>query len=167
MRDIFTEDIIKKERNDGNLVLIVLCVISAVVAFVLDIINLIFGGFIMCAVFGYLAFNFASKHHVEYEVEMTNEMVQVDAIYNRQQRKTLLEINLQDAKAVAPTNALRLEGLRKSGMKTISFTSGVADRKTYSIIGEFSGIPMEIIIEPTEKILEHLRFICKNTFYEE
>ncbi len=166
MKDKCTEDIIIKERNDINLVLIVLCIISAVLAFVLDVINLIWGGFIMSAVFAYLAFSFASKQNVEYEFEMANEMVYISAIYNKQNRKEIMEFNLKEAKVVAPTDSLRLEGMRASGMRTSTFTTGNGERQTYSIIGEFGGISREIIIEPTEKILEHIRYICKNTFYE-
>lgn len=166
MRDKFTEDTIVRERNDGNIMLIALCIVLAVILILLNLLGIIFGGYILGGIAGFMAYYFSTRQNVEYEFSMTNEMIDVDAIYNRQQRKNLYAFNLTDAKVMAPTNSLRLEGERTGSLKMVQFTSGLKDRETYSIIGEFNGTKTEVVIEPTEKILEHLKFFCKDRYYE-
>lgn len=167
MKDKFTEDIIKKEKNDGNIVIIVFFVVLSVLCFMMNVLRILPGGYILCLVSGFLAYYFASKQNVEYEFVMANESVEVDAIYNKQRRKNIVKFNLQETKIVAPTKSPRLDHERESGVKTYYFVSGLKDRKTYSILGEYGGVKAEFIIEPTEKILEHIKYICKNICYED
>lgn len=167
MKDRFTEDIIKKERNDGNIVIIAFFILLAVVLFMLDVLQLLFGGYILCLISGFLAYYFASKQNVEYEFTMTNENVEIDAIYNKQKRKPVVSFNLQETKLVAPSTSPRLEHERESVVSTLYFVSGVKGRDTYSVLGEYGGVRTEFVIEPTEKILEHIKYICTNVYYED
>ena len=167
MKDKFTEDIIKKERNDGNIVIIVFFVVLSVLCFLLNMFRILPGGYILCLISGFLAYYFASKQNVEYEFTMANESVEIDAIYNKQRRKSIVKFNLQETKVVAPTKSPRLEHERESGIRTLYFVSGLKEKETYSILGEYGGIKTEFVIEPTEKILEHVKYICKNICYEE
>lgn len=167
MKDKYTEDIIKRERNDGNIVIVAFFVLLAVVFFALNVLHILFGGYILCLISGFAAYYFAGKQNVEYEFAMTNENVEVDVIYNKQRRKPVVGFNLQDTKVVAPTEAARLEHERKDVAKSYYFVSGEKGRSRYSVLGEYNGIKTEIVIEPTEKILEHIKYICKNVFYED
>ncbi len=167
MKDKFTEDVIKKEKNDGNIMIIIFFILLAIILFFLNLMQMLIGGYVLCAVSGFLAYYFASKQNVEYEFSMTNEHVEVDAIYNKQKRSHVYTFNLQEVIVAAPYNSVRLEHERSSKKKTYYFVSGLKDQSAYSLIGEFGGIQTEIVLEPTDKILDHIKYICKDTFYEE
>lgn len=167
MKDKFTEDVIKKERNDTNRIIVVFFAVLAVLLFVLNLMQMLFGGYILGLVSGFAAVYFAGRQNVEYEFTMTNENVDVDVIYNKQKRADVTEFSLNDVKVAAPEQSSRLEHERSKVTKRYYMGSGIKGREAYSLIGEFGGICTEIIIEPTEKILEHIKYICKDTFYED
>lgn len=167
MKDKFTEDIIIKEKNDGNIVIIAFFILLTIVLFFMGVFRILYGAYILCLVSGFLAYYFAGKQNVEYEFIMTNEQVEVDAIYNKQKRKHIFTFNLEEVKVAAPYASMRLEHERKSAVKTFYFVSGINNRPAYSLLGEFGGIKTEIVLEPTEKIMEHIKYICKGTLVEE
>lgn len=167
MKDKFTEDVIVKEKNDGNIAVVVLFVFLAVLFFLLNMFKLLLGGYILCLISGFTAYYFAGRQNVEYEFTMTNENVEVDAIFNKERRKEIVKFNLQDTKLAAPSDSPRLEHERQSKSRTLYFISGVKDRELFSLLGEYGGIVTEVVIEPTEKILEHIKYICKNVYHED
>lgn len=167
MKDKFTEDVIKKEKNTGNTVLIVCFGILAGIAFFLNVFRILLFGYFLCLVFGFLAYAQSLKHRVEYEFVMTNESVEVAAIYNLESRKPLIAFELTEVRMVAPSDSPRLEHERVSGQKKYKFLTGVSGHKRYSIMCEVKGLKSEIVLEPTDRILEHIRMYCQNVFYED
>lgn len=167
MKDKFTEDVIKREKNDTNIIIIIFFIFLAVVLFLLNLLHILFGGYVLGGVSAFMAVWFAGRQNVEYEFTMTNEHVDVDVIYNKQKRASITSFNLSEVKVAAPASSNRLEHEREKVTKSYYFGSGVKGHDAYSLIGEFGGIWTEIVIEPTEKILEHIKYMCKNVFYEE
>ncbi len=167
MKDRFTEDVIKKEKNIGNTVMIVVFGVLAVISFFLSVFRIILFGYFLCLIFGFSAYALSLKRNVQYEFVMTNESVEISAIYNLESRKELIAFELTQVQMVAPSTSPRLEHERVSGQKKYKFVTGLNDRKQYSIMCEVKGLKSEIVLEPTEKILEHIKAFCPNVFYED
>ncbi len=92
---------------------------------------------------------------VEYEYSLLNHDLDISAIYNKEKRKKKAEIDLQKAEIIAPSNSPRLGHYNPA--KTLDFSSGRKDAKTFSIMTLSNDKLFNIIIEPDETMLSQMR----------
>lgn len=92
---------------------------------------------------------------VEYEYSLLNHDLDISAIYSQEKRKKKAELDLQKAEIIAPTGSPRLS--HYNPVKTLDFSSGNKDAKTYSIMTSINDTLTNIIIEPDEAMLSHMR----------
>lgn len=91
---------------------------------------------------------------VEYEYILLNHEMQVDVIYNKSRRKTLLEFDILKAEAIVSKNADSIRSHRIE--KIYDFSSGQGSDDVYAII-----VPVErqnacIYIEPDETMKTYM-----------
>lgn len=91
----------------------------------------------------------------EYEYSLSNFYFDVAAIYNKENRKDLIEIDIREAEVFAPTGSSYLNGYRPA--KTLDFTSGNKSAKTYAFMISINNTLHNIIIEPDETLLQLLK----------
>jgi hypothetical protein len=91
---------------------------------------------------------------VEFEYILINHEIQIDAIYNRARRKSLLEFDLLKAEAILP----KTDDLQKSHRidKTYNCTSGTHTQDVYAILVNIKNQDSCILIEPDETMLAHI-----------
>ncbi len=161
----FTEDVIIQENNPKNTVLTILFIVLAVVSFLGMIVTflalIVFIPSVVCL------FLLKRVKNVQYEFTMLSEEVRVSAIYNLERRKSLKTFDLSNVKLMAPYESGRVEHERAQSKKTYKYTTNANREKIYSLIFEDGGQKCEMVVEPTEKILNHLKELCKNVYYED
>ena len=100
---------------------------------------------------------------VEYEYSLLNHYLEISAIFNKEKRKKKIEIDLQKAEIIAPTDSPRLG--HYSPAKIQNFSSGNKNAKTYSIMTTNNNQLFSIVIEPDEKMLSLMRMWMGSKMY--
>lgn len=156
MNDAFYEHFVAKKSGVSSILKRILLIVGiffltiflsnfiGVFAFTLGLLGIILVVFL---VFPYLK--------VEYEYSLLNHDLDISAIYNQEKRKKKAEIDLQKAEIIAPTDSPRLA--HYNPVKTMDFSSGNKNAKTYSIMTSINDTLTNIIIEPDEAMLSHMR----------
>ena len=156
MNDAFYEHFVAKKSGVSSILKRILLIVGiffltiflsnfiGVFAFTLGLLGIILVVFL---VFPYLK--------VEYEYSLLNHDLDISAIYNQEKRKKKAELDLQKAEIIAPTASPRLA--HYNPVKTMDFSSGNKNAKTYSIMTSINDTLTNIIIEPDEAMLSHMR----------
>lgn len=156
MNDAFYEHFVAKKSGVSSILKRILLIVGiffltillsnviGVFAFTLGLLGIILVVFL---VFPYLK--------VEYEYSLLNHDLDISAIYNQEKRKKKAELDLQKAEIIAPTDSPRLA--HYNPVKTMDFSSGNKNAKTYSIMTSINDNLTNIIIEPDEAMLSHMR----------
>lgn len=156
MNDAFYEHFVAKKSGVSSILKRILLIVGiffltvllsnviGVFAFTLGLLGIILVVFL---VFPYLK--------VEYEYSLLNHDLDISAIYNQEKRKKKAELDLQKAEIIAPTASPRLA--HYNPVKTMDFSSGNKNAKTYSIMTSINDNLTNIIIEPDEAMLSHMR----------
>lgn len=99
----------------------------------------------------YLVFPMLS---VEYEYVLLNHDLQIDAIYNQSKRKNKMSLDIQTAEIIAPNGSPRLHSFHPD--KTYDFTSREENADVYAIIAPYEQATICLLIEPDQKMLDHM-----------
>ena len=91
----------------------------------------------------------------EFEYSLSNFYFDVAIIYNKENRKELLGIDIREAEIFAPANSPRLNSFRPA--KTLDFSSGEKDAKTFAFMIPVNKVLHKIIIEPDAEMLQFLK----------
>ncbi|MBQ2425455.1 MAG: hypothetical protein II263_03000, partial [Lachnospiraceae bacterium] len=126
MKDLFYEQMIKrKEVANPKLIRIAVIVL---IAFLMTIGALVFGfiSVVIAVVLGVASFFYIFPHSsMEYEYTLSNYDMDIDAIYNRSKRESIMSFDIRKAEMIAPKGSSKLAYFKPS--KTMDFTSGNAD----------------------------------------
>lgn len=156
MNDAYYEQLVTRKSKPIDMVIrfLVIFVIVAVVFFGMPIAG--FLAVFIAVLLGILAFYFVfPRLNVEYEYVILNHDIDVDAIYSQQKRKRQLSFDVRQAEIMAPAGSPRLNSYKPE--KTYDFSSGNADAKAYSLMMPIDQKLTCIIIEPDEKMFQHIQ----------
>lgn len=121
---------------------------------------------LLSVILGFLSyFLIFPKFHVEYEYTLLTHYLDIDIIYNRAKRKALVSLNLIDAEIIAPVNSPRLDFYKNT--KIIDCSSGDAHNSPYAIIIRLDQTMNKILIQPDEKLLQHMQHLIPRTLYND
>lgn len=132
-------------------VMILLCVISLLSAFMSMIGMLVF---LAVGVATYFVFR---NSNLEYEYLYVTGQLTFDKIMGQAKRKTMKNVDMSEVQIIAPSDAYQLKDHELQGMKVLDYSSGTANAKTYSLIMQAGGETTKIIFEPNDKMLQCLR----------
>ena len=156
MKDLFYEQMIKrKEVANPKLIRIAVIVL---IAFLMTIGALVFGfiSVVIAVVLGVASFFYIFPHSsMEYEYTLSNYDMDIDAIYNRSKRESIMSFDIRKAEMIAPKGSSKLAYFKPS--KTMDFTSGNADARVYSIMINLDKVLYNILIEPDDHMLDNIR----------
>ena len=93
--------------------------------------------------------------NVEYEYTLLNHDLQIDAIYNRAKRKSLMNFDIQAAELIAPKQSPRMNSYHPD--KTYDFSSGRSSDGVFAIQTAMDQKKVCIYIEPDQKMLDHMK----------
>ena len=111
--------------------------------------------FFLAVVLAFLAYYFIfPRLDVEYEYVLLNHDMQVDAIYSKAKKK-MMTFDIQQAEIMAPKASPRLHSYQPA--KTYDFSSGRADAHSYSMMLMIDQKLTCIVLEPDEKMMDHMK----------
>lgn len=77
---------------------------------------MIFIAFILLSIITYLMVYMRNRQYTEYEYIFTNGNLQIDAIYNKQKRKTLLDIDVKEFEAFGKESDIKVSEATKKNL---------------------------------------------------
>jgi hypothetical protein len=152
MNDTLHEETIKRTPSSRekleNIGILAVGIVGIFLAFV------IFKGFFVIPVTVILIIEYfvlLPRCSIEIEYSFFDNVLEISYIYNKEKRKTKLEIDMRNAEIIAPTNSEKIRAYHSQ--KELDFSSGEENRDTYSIMVRLGSQLTQVIIEPDEKML--------------
>lgn len=149
MNDAIYEQLIarKAKVTDYLIRTLIIAFILILIFFGLPLIGIL--AILLAIAFGFISFYFVfPKLKVEYEYILLNHDFQIDAIYNKSKRKTLIEFDIQKIASIMKASEFH------TSEKTFNFTSGADSQSVYAIRTSQNGQNICILFEPDEKMKE-------------
>ena len=152
MNDTLYEQTIKhtlsKKEKIENLGILVSGIIGIIVSLV------VLGGFFFIAFTVIILIEYfvlLPRRSIEVEYSFFDQVLEISYIYNKEKRKTKLEIDMRNVETIAPTDSDEIRVCHPQ--KVMDFSSGEENRETYSIMGRMGSQLTQVIVEPDEKLL--------------
>lgn len=94
----------------------------------------------------------------EYEYLLVSDEMDISVVKNHKRRKKIHTYLLGELQCMAPVRAPQLERYRSHPqLKTYNYSSGNPDHDIYSMIFSVQGAPQEILVEPSQAMLDCIR----------
>lgn len=157
MSDLYTEEIIKKEKTGKDILIKVLLAAGTLLS-ICSLMVLGWISLILIAVFGVADYFIIPSLDLEYEYLYVNGEIDIDKIMSRKKRKRMFSGDVSSLELLAPTQSHELDHYRsRSDIKKRDFSSGRSDVKTFTmILKKEQGFEM-ITFEPGEMILKDMK----------
>lgn len=153
MKDVFIEQLVKKQIKPKDIVKKGVILLIAFVATFIMVVLLPILSFMFLILFIFLSYTILSTLRVEYEYILTNDNLDIDIIYNKNKRKNLFSNNIRDIEIMANINDTT-NNEKFNNLTTIKdFSSGNNNENTYIFITRYKGDIIKVIIEPNDVFL--------------
>lgn len=158
MNDIFLEYLVKKKSKEDNLkrhLLLVACLLVLLASFYMCVFVFIKFLWLLPIIWGgtiYGTVILRRQFSVEYEYIFTNGQLDVDVIYGKLKRKSLVSLLCRNIEYMAPFN-----GENMSERRVIDTIYDYSRRGKYYIDYSQGGERLRLLIQPPEKILENIK----------
>lgn len=155
MGDIFKEQIIKKKMTSKDLfifILLSLLVIlpALIISGLLTISGLMGFSFLILLLAGYIVFNIFSRFSLEYEYSVTNDIIDIDVIYNKRKRKNSISFKIDKIEYLSLNVATPGENLGVA-------KKFAAQKGTHVILANIENKKTKILFDPNAEILEAIK----------
>ena len=155
MGDSFKEQLVpmtmsQKDKLQRTIIWTVAILVSVILFFVLPI----FAAPILVLAVMWGTMFFASKLKKEHEYALTNNIMDIDVIYNKEKRKRIMEIDIKEANVIASIKDERRQDEISRGQKVIDASDGNHTKATYAIMYPHEGQLLKILITPNEEMLQ-------------
>lgn len=156
MNDAYYEQLVTRKARPADMVIRVLTVLVIVAVALLGTPFIgalaLIVAVLLAVLAGYFVF---PKLNVEYEYVLLNHDMDVDAIYSQSKRKRQLSFDIRQAEIMAPSASPQLASYKAE--KTYDFSSGSADAQSYTLYISLEQGMSCVILEPDDKMLEHMQ----------
>lgn len=166
MREEYVEILVKVKRNMlyafGMIFLYIVC--GLVFLF-----GLLGGGFlamIIGVVIGFLGYLLGSKSSIEYEYTFCGKEIDVDVIYNATKRKKVLTIDLNKLEAMVRVQGNKM-GEYKNRQVVVKDFSSKKPEQAQDVYALFMEGNVEYLIEPGDRLINALSYVCPRKIYKD
>ena len=157
MSDLYTEEIVKKEKTRKDTVIRVLLIAGTAVA-VLSLMVLGWLSIILIIAFAVADYFVLPTLELEYEYLYVNGEIDIDKIMSKQKRKRVFSGDVASLELLAPSQSHELDHYRtRTDIKKNDFSSGKKDAKTYTMILKIDQGMEMVIFEPGEVMLKDMK----------
>lgn len=164
MNDSFYEQILPRKQTGKDIGIQILIFLGI---FCLSFIGFLFLGILFVVPAVILLYLYGAyilpRTRKEYEYALSNHYLDIALIYNKENRKELVSLDLLNAELIAPSGSMRLSGYPSA--KRLNCTSNRKDANSYSIIIRLNNVPHHLMIEPDEKLLSGIKNWSGSKFY--
>lgn len=157
MPDIYKECLVKSKKKISDLAMqIGIVVLGLILAFLAFIFLGGFLGSIVCIIVAYGGYKLFLRINKEYEYTLTNNELDIDVIYSKQDRKRLYSVNMKKIDIMVSIHNKDYMNQLKRQAKLINASDGNATKETYAILVPEDNGYKKILITPNEKFLDYL-----------
>lgn len=154
MNDAYVEWMVKRKTPGYAFLvkglLILLCIICFFVTMMFPL-----GFILLLLAMGAVYFIFPMMN-LEFEYLAVNDQLSIDKIMGQRRRKRVWEGTIDQIEILAPLDSYLLKDAERKDMKTLDFSSHQPGAKVYGMIAQKDGVVSKILLEPNEKLLNHL-----------
>lgn len=155
MGDSFKEQLVPMTMSKNDKVQrIIIWTVAILVSVVLFFALPVFMAPILVLVIMWGALFLSSKLKKEHEYALTNNLMDIDVIYNKEKRKRVIELDLKEANVVASIKDDRHKDELERGQKTIDASDGNHTKETYAIMYPHEGQVVKVLVTPNEEMLK-------------
>lgn len=155
MNDALYEQLVARKPRTKDTVIRILLILALAAVLGIGMLFLGFLAVVITVILAMLVYYFIfQKMNVEYEYTLLNHDMQIDAVYNKAKRKKMMSFDIQQAEIIAPQNSHRLDSMNTAKIK--DFSSGTGNG-TYAIIIPTDQALTRVLIDPDEKMLQHMQ----------
>lgn len=156
MNDALYELIVARKQKPYDLIIRIFVILLIIAVALGGMLFIGMTAFLIAVLIAVLAYYFIfPRLNVEYEYTLLNHDMQIDAIYNRAKRKSLMNIDIQSAEIIAPKQSPRLNSYHPD--KVYDYSSGNPSAKVFAIHIPLDQKNVCICIEPDSKMLDHMK----------
>ena len=154
--DIYLESVTKRKSNPAGKASFFISVAMAVFMFLLGLIYP--GAYLLCFIFAGLAFWTNQYSEREYEVSYTNGTLDIDVIYSKSKRKSVVSVESEDIVVMAKSKTEPVQPYIGAKMKTYDCISHMEGVTYYCLIYRNKDTKEEekVLFEPGDEILDEL-----------
>ncbi|MBQ1547883.1 MAG: hypothetical protein IIZ61_05770 [Lachnospiraceae bacterium] len=155
--DVHIEEVTERKQTVLGKIVLYAPIVMGIITFILGFLDR--GMFFLCFLF-VLMYYFLGKVYssVDFETDYTNGILDIDAIYGKSKRKSIVSVDTKKIKVMAVSKTDPVKPYIGSSMKTYDCTSHDKDKKYYCMIFENDGNNEEkLLFEPGEELLNELK----------
>ena len=159
MKDVFKEQLVKRRPSTKIIMAKVGLVAAAIFLMVLitfiEALSLFFP--ILWAVIIFAVFILFRRLNVEYEYILTNNELDIDAIYGKSRRKRIFSTSVRDFEAFRQVGSTEMQHSFAAATAKEDYSSGAGgEAAQYEFLVAYKGKKMRIIFEPNEDLLSSI-----------
>ena len=160
MSDLYTEEIVKKEKTGKDTIIKVL-LIAGTAASVLSFPVLGMISIVLIIAFAVADYFIIPSLDLEYEYLYVNGEIDIDKIMSKQKRKRIFSGDVSSIELMAPSASHELDHYRsRQDIKKKDYSSGKKDAKTYTMVLKQDQGLMMVTFEPSETVLKDMKRIA-------
>lgn len=120
--------------------------------------------FIIGVVLGVVSYYFIfPRLDVEYEYILVNHHLDIDIIYKKSKRKSLISLDLKEAQIIAPAKSHRLDSYQNA--KTLDYSSQDPSNPPYAVMISMKQTMNRILIQPDAAMVQLMRNSMPRTVF--
>ena len=156
MGDVFKEQLVKKAVTPKDTAkrfgIVALVVIIVFICMNIPLLQPFWMFIALAAGFG--AYVLISRLNIEYEYIFTNGELDIDIIYNKNNRKRLFSSSVKQFDIMAHVEDTAHTREMSNVTETKNYSSGIVGPNTYAFVTSYKGKRLKIIIEPNEMMIK-------------
>ena len=122
--------------------------------------------FIGAVIFGALIIWVVPGFNLEYEYLYLSKEIQIDKIMNKEKRKKVANINIDNMDFMCPLNSHELDSYKARNVKIADYSSGSAEVKPYVVVYHDNNAEKLVKIEPNAEMLKMIKSVCPRKVIE-
>jgi len=154
MKDVFHEQLIKREPNSKDRIIKILIILGVIVILIFGTLLLQFIGWIIAVAAGFGAYILLGRQKREYEYIYTNGELDIDVIYNKSSRKRIFSGHVRDFEIMAHAADLRHANTFNTADERQDYSTGIISDRSYTFLTRHNNKRKAITIEPNDTMFE-------------
>lgn len=166
MKDIFYEQLVKKQSTGKDRLIRIAAILGVIVIFIVGTVIIPVIGWALTVAAGFGTYILFGRLKKEYEYSFTNGELDIDVIYNKSSRKRVFSGYVRDFEIMAHAADLRHANTFSAADDRQDYSTGVVSDRSYTFLTRHNSKRRAITIEPNDEMFEVIvRGIPHSKFY--
>ncbi len=123
-------------------------------------------GLFLAVILGFAAYYLIfPRFSVEYEYTLFGKDLDIDIIYNKEKRKSKMQLDLSQAELIAPLSSQRIVAYKE--VKQVNYSANNPDKEPYGIIISQNQSRFCVLVEMSDSFYDHLKMTVPRVLYRD